>query len=97
MIRRALPILATFLLIAACGREAPDDSTYVLIRYSGINASLGLRAYFMDGDAQLNGVDCRELMALANEAVDTRTSRGEAHLVKYECVSLRDARERGFK
>ena len=46
---------------------------------------------------RLNGVSCRELLGLDNEAVDARIAHGEKHLVRYQCVSLAEARERGFK
>lgn len=82
---------------AGCDNKKIDDSTYVLIRYSGVTSEPALRAYFVDGDALLNGIDCRELLALTNEAVEARKSRGGTQLMKYECVSLREARERGFK
>ena len=91
----ALPCL---LLASGCGMKDFDDSTYVLVRNSAFNSSTpGLRAYFVGEGAQLNGTSCRELLGLANEAVETRIARGETNLVKYECVSLAEARERGFK
>jgi hypothetical protein len=90
--------LVSLLLSAGCAKKEFDDSAYVLIRNSTVNSSTpALRAYFVDEGAQLNGTSCRELLDLANEAVEARISRGETHLVKYECVSLREARERGFK
>jgi hypothetical protein len=91
--------LLTFLcvvILAGCDAKILDDSTYVLVRQSSVSSALGLRAYFIDGDAKLNGTDCRELLTLANEAVERRQARGEI-VTKYECVSLREARERGFK
>jgi hypothetical protein len=85
-------------LLASCADKGPSDSSYVLVRNVGVGPSdPATRAYFMDGDAQMNGIECREVVTLANEAVDVRRSRGETSLVKYECVSLREARERGFK
>lgn len=85
-------------LVAGCTEKEFDDSTYVLIRNSTASSSTpALRAYFVDEGAELNGISCRELLGLANEAVEARISRGETHLVKYECVSLSEARERGFK
>jgi hypothetical protein len=93
----AVPALISLLLVAGCKKEF-DDSAYVLVRNSTANSSApALRAYFVDEGATLNGISCRELLALANEAVEARTARGEKHLVKYECVSLAEARERGFK
>lgn len=93
---RTLLALLVLSLSTGCGKK--DDSTYVLIRDGSVGyAGPALRAYFVDGDAHLNGIDCRELLTLANEAVEARKSRGETHLMKYECVSLREARERGFK
>lgn len=95
---KSMLTLVSLALLAGCSAEVTSDSSYVLIRSLGADRSApALRAYFVDGDARLNGVDCRELMTLANEAVTARISRGETHLVKYECVSLREARERGFK
>lgn len=88
----------TLLLLAGCAKKEFDDSTYVLIRNSTANSSTpALRAYFVGEGAELNGISCRELLRLANEAVEARISRGEKHLVKYECVSLAEARARGFK
>ena len=86
------------LIFAGCTKNEFDDSAYVLVRNSTASSSTpALRAYFVDEGAQLNGISCREVLELANEAVQTRMARGETHLVKYECVSLREARERGFK
>jgi hypothetical protein len=82
---------------AGCSKEEPDSSTYVLIRKAGGGTSPGLRAYFIGEGAHLNGISCRELLLLANEAVEARISRGETNLEKYECVSVPEARERGFK
>ena len=81
------------LAIAGCKEKALDDSAYVLVR----DPTPGFRAYFMGEGAHLNGLSCREIMGLANEAVDERRSRGETTLSRYECVSLREARERGIK
>ena len=90
--------LVSLLLVAGCAKKEFDDSSYVLIRNSTVNSSTpALRAYFVDEGAELNRIGCRELLALANEAVEARISRGETHLVKYDCVSLREARVRGFK
>jgi len=90
--------LISILLVTGCGKKGFDDSTYVLIRNSTVNGSTpALRAYFVGEGAQLNGVSCRELLGLANEAIEARIARGEAHLVKYQCVSIAEARERGFK
>jgi len=90
--------LIGFFFLVGCNKNEFDDSTYVLIRNSTASSSTpALRAYFADEGANLNGISCRELMGLANEAVEARISRGETHLVKYECVSLAEARERGFK
>ena len=98
MTQRVLSVGLCLSLLAGCGTDGPSESSYVLIRNLGTNPSVpALRAYFTDGDAHLNGIDCRELMGLANEAVEARQARGETHLVKYECVSLTEARERGFK
>ena len=86
------------LLVTGCNKKEFDDSTYVLIRNSTVNSSTpALRAYFVGEGAELNGISCRELLGLANEAVEARIARGETHLVKYQCVSLAEARERGFK
>lgn len=82
--------------LAGCDAKIFDESTYVLVRQINGSSVPGLRAYFVDGDAKLNGTDCRELLTLANEAVELRQARGEI-VTKYECVSLREARERGFK
>ncbi len=91
-------VLICLFLVAGCTEKEFDDSTYVLIRNSTASSSApALRAYFVDKGAELNGISCRELLGLANEAVEARISRGETHLVKYECVSLAEARERGFK
>lgn len=84
-------VLVSLSLGAGCSKEEPDSRTYVLIRNAGV------RAYFMGEGAHLNGISCRELLQLANEAVEARISRGETNLEKYECVSLPEARERGFK
>lgn len=81
------------LAIAGCKEKALDDSAYVLVR----DPTPGFRAYFMGEGARLNGISCREILGLANEAVDERRSRGETTLNRYECVSLREARERGIK
>lgn len=90
--------LINLFLVAGCAKKEFDDSAYVLIRNSTVSSSTpALRAYFVDESAELNGTSCRELLGLANEAVEARISRGETHLVKYECVSLTEARERGFK
>lgn len=90
--------LICLFLMAGCTEKEFDGSTYVLIRNSSASSSTpALRAYFVDEDAELNGISCRELLGLANEAVEARISRSETHLVKYECVSLAEARERGFK
>ena len=90
--------LTSLLLVSGCDKKEFDDSAYVLIRNSTVNNSTpALRAYFVDEGAQLNGISCRELLGLANEAVEARIARGETHLVKYQCVSLGEARERGFK
>ena len=94
----AAPVLIALFLVAGCAKKEFDDATYVLIRTSTISSSApALRAYFVDEGAELNGISCRELKELANEAVEARISRGEKHLQKYECVSLAEARERGFK
>ena len=98
MKRHSTLILLSAILLAGCAKKEFDDSTYVLVRNSTANSSTpALRAYFLDEGARLNGISCREVLELANEAVQARISRGEDHLVKYECVSLREARERGFK
>jgi hypothetical protein len=90
--------LMSLLLVSGCDKREFDDSAYVLIRNSTVNDSTpALRAYFVGEGAQLNGISCRELLGLANEAVEARIARGELHLVKYQCVSLAEARERGFK
>jgi len=90
--------IATILLFSGCSKKQFDDTTYVLIRSSTIDSSTpALHAYFVNEGAHLNGLSCRELLQLANEAVDARIARGESKLVKYECVSLSEARERGFK
>lgn len=90
--------LICIFLVSGCAENEFDDSTYVLLRNSTASSSTpALRAYFVDERAELNGISCRELLGLANEAVEARISRGETHLVKYECVSLAEARERGFK
>ncbi|PPD34266.1 MAG: hypothetical protein CTY19_05305 [Methylomonas sp.] len=88
--------LAVLSLSSGCDMRVLDESTYVLVRQSNLSSEPGLRAYFVDGDATLNGIDCRELMSLANEAVELHKIKGET-ATKYECVSLREARERGFK
>jgi len=86
------------LIFAGCTKNELDDSAYVLVRNSTASSSTpALRAYFVDEGAQLNGISCREVLELANEAVQARMAQGEIQLVKYECVSLREARERGFK
>ncbi len=91
-------VFTTALLIAGCSKSQFDDTTYVLIRSSTIDSSVpALRAYFVNEGAHLNGISCRELLLLVNEAVDARIARGETNLVKYECVSLSEARDRGFK
>jgi hypothetical protein len=95
MSRYFLPFIS-FVVLAGCDAKIFDESTYVLVRQTNESSAPGLRAYFVDGDAKLNGIDCRELLTLANEAVDLRQARGEI-VTKYECVSLREARERGFK
>lgn len=90
--------LSTTLIFAGCTKSEFDDSAYVLVRNNTISSSTpALRAYSLDEGAQLNGISCREVLKLANEAVQARIERGETQLVKYECVSLREARERGFK
>jgi hypothetical protein len=90
--------LAGALIFAGCTKNEFDDSAYVLVRNSTVSSSTpAFRAYFLDEGAKLNGISCREVLELANEAVQARMARGETHLVKYECVSLREARERGFK
>ena len=90
--------LAGAFIFAGCTKNEFDDSAYVLVRNSTVSSSTpALRAYFLDEGAQLNGISCREVLELANEAVQARIERGETQLVKYECVSLREARERGFK
>ena len=90
--------LASVVLSGGCVSQNYDDSAYVLIRYSTANESRpSLRAYFTDEGAQINGISCKEVLQLVNEAVDARVARGETNLVKYQCVSLEDARERGFK
>jgi hypothetical protein len=81
------------LAIAGCKEKALDESAYVLLR----DPTPGFRAYFMGEGAYLNGLSCREIMGLANEAVDERRSRGESTLNRYECVSLKEALERGVK
>ncbi len=94
----SLLVLLILAQSVGCGKRELDDSAYVLIRYSSLeNSKPALRAYFIDGDATLNGIDCRELLKLSNEAILARKSSGESNLMKYECISLRDARERGFK
>jgi hypothetical protein len=91
-------VLMSLLFVCGCDKKEFDDSAYVLIRNSTVNNSTpALRAYFVGEGAQLNGISCRELLGLANEAVEARINRGETHLVKYQCVSLAEARERGFK
>lgn len=90
--------LMGLLLVAGCDKKEFDDTAYVLIRNSTVNNSTpALRAYFVGEGAQLNGISCRELLGLANEAIEARIARGETHLVKYQCVSLAEAHERGFK
>lgn len=90
--------LSSALIFTGCTKNEFDDSAYVLVRNSTVSSSTpALRAYFVDEGAQLNGISCREVLELANEAVQARIERGETQLVKYECVSLREARERGFK
>ncbi|SKA29008.1 hypothetical protein SAMN02745674_02937 [Lysobacter spongiicola DSM 21749] len=91
-----LALIAT-LGFTACSNQQLDESTYVLLRSSTVDSSSpALRAYFMGEGAQLNGAGCRELLQLANEGVAARHAAGETHLVKYECVSLAEARERGI-
>jgi hypothetical protein len=94
----SLLALAGVLIFAGCTKKDFDDSAYVLVRNSTVSTSTpALRAYFVDEGAKLNGISCREVLELANEAIQARMALGETHLVKYECVSLREARERGFK
>jgi hypothetical protein len=94
----SLLALAGALIFAGCTKNEFDDSAYVLVRNSTVSTSTpALRAYFVDEGAKLNGISCREVLELANEAIQARMALGETHLVKYECVSLREARERGFK
>jgi len=98
MFKRVPSFAVCLVLLTGCGGDVPNESSYVLIRNMTAEPSTpALRAYFTDGDAQQNGIDCRELMGLANEAIEARQALGERHLVKYECVSLKEARERGFK
>jgi len=96
---KAYPVIALLVvsLGAGCSKLEPDSSTYVLLRNIGDGTKPGFRAYFMGEGAYLNGISCREVLLLANEAVEARISRGEKHLEKYECVSLAEARERGLK
>ena len=90
--------LTAALLISGCSEKQFDETTYVLIRGSTVDdSSPAVRAYFANEGAHLNRVSCREILLLSNEAVDARIARGEKHLVKYECVSIAEARERGFK
>jgi hypothetical protein len=96
--RHFIITLSSAFFFAGCAKKEFDDSAYVLVRNSTVSSSIpALRAYFVDEGAKLNGISCREMLELANEAVQARISRGETHLVKYECVSIREARERGFK
>ena len=95
------PHAAFFLMCAflgtGCSNRDFESSAYVLIRYSGTDESVpALRAYFSDEGAKLNGISCREVLQLVNEAVEARVEKGETYLVKYQCVSLQEARERGF-
>lgn len=90
-------VLVCAFLGAGCSSRDIDDSAYVLIRYATADESApALRAYFSDEGATLNGISCREILQLANEAVEARVAKGETNLVKYQCVSLQEARERGF-
>lgn len=85
-------------MMAACSDTRFDESAYILIRENSLlPGQVGVRAYFSGEGASLNGGSCREVVQLANEAVESRKSRGETHVVKYECVSLAEAKARGVK
>ena len=90
--------LISLIFVSGCDQKKFDDSAYVLIRNSTLkDSNPALRAYFVGEGAQLNGISCMELLGIANEAIAARLARGETNLVKYQCVSLAEARERGFK
>lgn len=92
------PVIFSIILLASgCAQRDFDDSTYVLMRNSTLDGSTSaFGAYFIYEDARMNGINCREVMGLANEAIDARLARGEGMLVKYECISLAEARDRGL-
>lgn len=84
--------------LSGCSQTTIDDSAYVMIRNSTMRSDqVAVRSYFWGEGAELNGISCREVAQLANEAVELRRSRGERHLEKYECVSLSEARARGVR
>ena len=84
--------------MAACSDTSLDESAYVLIHQNTLlPEEVGVRAYLWGEEASPNGGACREVVQLANETVDSRKPRGETHLVKYECVSLAEAKARGVK
>lgn len=96
--RRLAVIAASSAVLTSCGGGLPETG-YVLIRYAGGTGGSvpALRAYFIEKDASSNRIGCTEILGLANEAVEARKAKGEAHLVNYECVTVHEAKERGFK
>lgn len=95
--KKGLLVLITIaMMISGCEFKYLKNSTYVLIRYSNLTGEPAFRGYFMDEDESLNLTDCKEIMTLANEAVEVRKSNGEINLTEYKCVPLKEARRLGF-